>query len=130
MKRLLITLAIATVLAAVPVYAHHSFAAHYFESQMVSIEGELVSFEYQSPHAWVHVMAKDPAGQIQRFSAEWANPNRLKQQKITPDTLKPGDFVIVRGSPGRNAGEYKLHLKGIERPADGWKWGNAANGRR
>ena len=130
MKRLLVMLAIAAALIAVPVYAHHSFAAHYFESQMVSIEGELVSFEYQSPHAWVRVMAKDPSGQMQQYSAEWANPNRLKQQKITPDTLKPGDYVIVRGSPGRNSGEHMLHVKGIERPADGWKWGNSDNRRR
>ena len=39
------------------------------------------------------------------------------------DTLKPGDRVIVTGSPGRNAAERKIHLKRIERPADGWSWG-------
>jgi hypothetical protein len=122
-KRLLIAVAICTAVA-VPLYAHHSFAAHYFESQIVSIEGELTNFEYKSPHAWVYVTVKDASGQTQQYSAEWANPNRLRQQKITRETLKPGDYVIVRGSPGRDAQERKIHLKGIERPADGWKWGN------
>ena len=124
MKRLLLILALAAV-AGIPVYAHHSFAAYYFEERTVSIQGELVEFDYRSPHAWVHLMAKDEKGEVQRFSAEWANPNRLAQQKITKDTLKPGDYVIVSGSPGRTPSEYRVHLKRIERPADGWKWTGA-----
>lgn len=121
MKNLLVSGLVLLVIG-VPLYAHHSFAAHYFEEQSVSIQGELVEFEYKSPHAWVHVMAKDDKGQLQRFSAEWANPNRLQQFTITKDTLKAGDYVIVTGSPGRNASDGKIHLKSIERPADGWKW--------
>ena len=129
MKRLLLTPFLAALVVGVPAYAHHSFAAHYFEDQTMAIGGELMQFEYKSPHAWVYVMAKDRDGQLQRFAAEWSNPNRLKGQNITKDTLKPGDYVIVSGSPGRNAAERTLHLKGIERPADGWKWGNARGGR-
>jgi len=41
---------------------------------------------------------------------------------VTKDTLRPGDKVIVTGSPPRDPSEYRLHLKRIERPADGWKW--------
>jgi hypothetical protein len=59
---------------------------------------------------------------VRRYAAEWANPNRLAQQGITRDTLRPGDRVVVVGSPGRRAHEYTLHLKSIERPADGWRW--------
>src|SRR3989442_8654344 len=65
-----------------------------------------------------HVMAKDENGQMQRFSAEWASPNRLSQQSVGKDTLKPGDRLVISGSPARNASERKLHLKQIERPAD------------
>jgi thiamine monophosphate kinase len=59
---------------------------------------------------------------MRRFAAEWANPARLTRDNVTKDTLKPGDRVIVTGSPGRTASEYKLHLKRIVRPADGWSW--------
>jgi len=127
-KRLLLALVVAGSLG-IPVYAHHSFAAQYFEDQTISIEGELVEFEYRSPHAWVHVMARDEKGQIQRFSAEWSNPNRLSQQSVGKDTLKPGDRLIISGSPARNSSERKLHLKQVERPADGWKW-SGGRGRR
>lgn len=121
-RSLLLVLFLGAAAAVSPLSAHHSFAAHYFEEQSVTIQGELVEFEYRSPHAWVHVMAPDERGTMRRYGAEWQNPNRLMQQGITKDTLKPGDRLVVVGSPGRNAGEYKMHLKGIERPADGWTW--------
>jgi len=69
------------------------------------------------------VAAADERSGSQRYSAEWSNPNRLSRDGITKETLKPGDVVIVTGAPGRNAGENRIHLKRIERPADGWKWG-------
>ena len=122
MKSLLFTFVLVAI-AGVPAYAHHSFAAQYSESQTMSIEGDLVEFEFRSPHAWVYVLAKDDKGQMRRFAAEWSNPNRLARQGITKDTLKIGDYVIITGSPSRNLAESKLHLKGIERPADGWKSG-------
>ena len=118
-----IPLLVALVLASGPlVSGHHSFAAHYFEEQSVTVAGRLVEFEYRAPHAWVHMSVADERRGVQQYSAEWANPNRLSRDGITRDTLKAGDHVIVTGSPGRNAGENRIHLKQIERPADGWKW--------
>lgn len=102
--------------------AHHSFAAYYFEDRSVSIEGHVIEFEYVAPHAWLHVEAPDEQGRMQRFRAEWANPARLGRDGIARDTLKPGDRVIVTGSPGRDPSEFRIHLKGVERPADGWRW--------
>jgi hypothetical protein len=112
----------------VSVFAHHSFPAHYFEERSITVQGEVVEFEYKSPHAWVHVMVRDTSGQGQRFSAEWSNPTRLQQSSINKDTLKAGDYVIITGSPGRNDSERTMHLKGIERPSDGWKWGVRPSG--
>jgi hypothetical protein len=120
--RTLLVVALGALVGSVPASGHHSFAAYYFEDQTMSIEGDLAELEYRNPHAWVHVLAADTSGEIQKFSAEWANPRRLRQQGITKDTLRPGDRLIVTGSPGRNPSEYKMHLKRIERPADGWKW--------
>ena len=122
MKHLTFVVALA-VLVVAPVYAHHSFARYYFESEIITITGEVTQFDYRSPHAWVHLTAPNQNGQMQRFSAEWSNPTRLRRVQVVKDTLKPGDQVIISGSPGRNPGEYKLHVKGIHRPADGWKWG-------
>jgi uncharacterized protein DUF6152 len=129
MNRILIALGIA-LLAAAGAHAHHSFSAYYFEEQTVTIEGTVDEFEYKAPHAWLHVLAPDADSQMQRFSAEWANPQRLARDGVTVDRLKPGDIVRVTGSPGRTASERKLHLKRIERPADGWVWGGTGRSGR
>ena len=128
MIRILIALGIA-LFAAAGAHAHHSFAAYYFEEQSVTIEGSVTEFEYRSPHAWLHVLAPDAEGQTQRFSAEWANPQRLARDGVTADRFSVGDVVRITGSPGRPGHEYKLHLKGIERPADGWTWRRRQQGR-
>ena len=104
------------------VSGHHSFAAHYFEEQSVTVKGTLVEFDYSAPHAWVHFTSNDDSGSLRRYAAEWANPNRLSRDGITKDTLKAGDYLVVTGSPGRKPSENRIHLKGIERPSDGWRW--------
>jgi hypothetical protein len=124
-----LTALVVSVLTGGAVAAHHSFPAYYFEERSVSIEGEVVEFVNAAPHAWLYLHALDDKGTLRRFGAEWANPTRLARDGITSETFKAGDRVIVTGSPGRNATEYKIHLKAIERPADGWKWRQAARRR-
>ena len=101
---------------------HHSFPSYYFEQQMITVKGELVEFDYRAPHVWVKIKARDDAGVEQTYAAEWSNPNRLTRDGVSKTTLQVGDSVIVAGSPGRNPDEHRIHLKAIQRPADGWEW--------
>lgn len=121
MKHLLMLTAV--LAAATPTLAHHAFSTYYFEDQQVSIDGVVVEFTLQAPHAWVYLVAPAPSGEMQRYAAEWSNPARLGRDKIVKDTLRAGDRVVISGSPGRVASEFKIHLKHIVRPADGWTWG-------
>jgi hypothetical protein len=114
--------ALALAAGSTTLFGHHAFTAYYLEDQSVSIEGTLVEFDYLNPHAWVHIAAPDNSGQVRKVSGEWSNPGRLKAQGIERDTLRPGDHLIVTGSPSRNPNESRLHLKRIVRPADGWTW--------
>ncbi len=123
MTRTLILLVIGTFMAAVPVYAHHSFAAFYNERESISLQGTIHEFQYKAPHAIVVFHVADAVGKLQKYEAEWANPSRLQRQGIKTNTLRPGDVVVVTGSPGRNSSENKVHLKGIRRMSDGWSWG-------
>jgi hypothetical protein len=109
-------------LAAVPVYSHHSFAPYYIADQTIAVEGEVAEFDYRNPHVWVYILVRDASGGTRRVGAEWINPGGLHQQGIGKNALKPGDHVIVTGSPSRDPAEQKILLRAIERPADGWKW--------
>lgn len=102
--------------------AHHSFSSYYFEDQSVTLEGDVVEFEYRAPHAWVRFTVADGQGRANVYGAEWANPARLGRDGVTKDTIKPGDMVKITGSPGRKDADRVVHLKRIERPSDGWNW--------
>jgi hypothetical protein len=121
-KRTLLVLSLGAFTAVASPSAHHSFSADYFEEQKVALEGDVIAFELKNPHAWLHLATVDENGERQKISAEWSNPARLKQAGFTVDSFKPGDHLIVTGSPGRDPAEHRIHLRTIHRPSDGWKW--------
>jgi hypothetical protein len=123
MTRILLSLVAWALVAATTISAHHSFAAAYFEEQSITVEGVVREFQYRSPHALVVLDVRDSDGRARTYTAEWASPTRLNGRGVTKDTLKAGDVVVVTGSPGRVASDYKVHLKGIRRASDGWNWG-------
>jgi len=125
-QKLAVMLIAGASLFGVNAWAHHSFAATYFEDKRVTVEGDLVQFLYRNPHSFVHVEVKDPAtGEMVRWAVEWGAGGQLGRQGVTRETLKPGDHVIVVGNPGRNPEDHRLRMVNITRPADGWKWGGS-----
>jgi hypothetical protein len=122
LKSTLLALWLAASTVVAPLAAHHSFGADYLENQNVSIEGDVIAFEFKSPHAWLYLLVVDESGKLQKFSVEWSNPARLKQAGFSADSFKPGDRLIITGSPGRDPAERRIHLRTIRRPSDGWRW--------
>lgn len=122
MKRKIGMLA-AGILAASGALAHHSFTATYDESAEMRIEGTLVQFMFRNPHSWVHVMAPDEHGEIQRWAVEWGGAGTLDRQGVSRETLKVGDHVVITGNPGRNALDRRVRMQSLLRPADNFGWG-------
>src|SRR5436190_10578158 len=122
-RMILVTLAVA-MLSCVAAYAHHSFAATYDQNKTVTIEGKVAQFLIRSPHSFLHVLAKDENGQMQRWAIEWQGAAQLVDAGITKDTLKAGDPVIVTGNPGRAAEDHRIRMVTIKRTTDGFGWGN------
>src|SRR5882724_9165505 len=125
MKRLLVVLIAVAFVSGAQAYAHHSFAATYFEDKTEKVEGKLVQFLFRNPHSFVQVESEDSTGQVVRWAIEWGAGGQLGRQGVTRDTLKPGDHVIIVGNPGRNPEDHRLRMVNITRPSDGWKWGGS-----
>jgi hypothetical protein len=124
MKRYLGFVLVAVVaLVGARAYAHHSFAATYLEDQTVTIEGELVQFLFRNPHSFVHIMVKQESGEMVRYAVEWGGAGALGGQGVTRETLKPGDYVVISGSPGRNPADNRVRMVTLHRPSDGFGWG-------
>lgn len=122
------SLAVIVIALSAPASAHHSFAATYLEDQSVTIEGQIVQFLLRNPHSFVHVQVKEKDGTTNRYVVEWGSPGQL-QGKVSRDTIKPGDEVIITGNPGRNAADHRVRLLTFKRPKDGWSWGILENER-
>ena len=125
MNRTMFVLVAAAALATtISAYAHHSQVAVYRTNDEQKIEGELVQVLVRSPHSWVHIEAKDEKGELVRYAIEWGGAAQLRNQGVDGKTLRVGDKVRVTGRPGRNPADHRLLMVYIERPADGWSWGN------
>src|SRR6516225_534458 len=127
LRLIVLLVAAATLLSGIQLYAHHSFAATYFEDKQQTIEGNLVQFIFRNPHSFVHVEGKNDKGETVQYAIEWGGGGQLGQQGVTRETLKPGDHLVIVGNPGRNPEDHRLRMMTITRPAANgepeWKWG-------
>jgi hypothetical protein len=126
MKRAMFVFLLACVVLCTTAHAHHSFASTYDESKKITVEGKLVQFLFRNPHSFVHVLAPDEDGTMQRWAIEWGGAGQLGGQGVTRDTLKPGDKVIITGNPGRNPADHRVRMVTLRRPSDGFGWGTGA----
>ena len=127
MKHTLLAVTVAISLFAGTLYAHHSFSATYDQAKTVTIEGKVTQFLLRNPHSFVDVDVTEKDGSKTRYVVEWAAPAQLAG-KVDRDTLKPGDHVIIKGSPGRNTEDHRVRLLTFHRPKDTshpaeWSWG-------
>jgi hypothetical protein len=99
------------LLAALPALAHHSFAAEYDDKKPVVVKGQVTKVEWQNPHIWVYVDAKDANGNVIHWQFEGGPPNMLVRQGWKKDSLKPGDEVSIdgfRAKDGSNTANARL----------------------
>src|SRR4051812_18965948 len=102
MRTTAFVLALAGLVVALPVAAHHSFAGTYDVSKEITIKGKIVEVSLRSPHSFFFVEAEDSKGVVQRWSIEGASVSQFAQQGVTKDALKVGDLVEIVGNPARS----------------------------
>jgi hypothetical protein len=118
-----LAIVVALVAGTLPAGAHHSFSATYMENETIEIRGQVVQFMFRNPHSYLHVLAPDENGEMQRWAIEWGGAGQLGEQGMTRSTLKPGDEVVITGAPSRNPAERRLRMNTLLRPVDGFTWG-------
>ena len=91
------------LLAAVPVVAHHSFAAEFDAAKPVNLKGVVTKVEWQNPHTYFYVDVTDEATKkVTNWAFEMGSPNGLMRNGWTRNSLKVGDMVSVEGSRARD----------------------------
>jgi hypothetical protein len=98
MRKSLVSLILAgSLLAALPLAAHHSLTAEFDLNKRVTFKGTVKKVDWGNPHIYTHVEVKEANGRMTEYRVEGGPPNALYRAGWRPDTLKPGETVTVTG---------------------------------
>jgi hypothetical protein len=98
----MVTALLLAVLAARPVWSHHSFAAVFDPDSLVSVTGTATRLELSNPHAYLHVEVTDDDGAIENWIIEMPGKLSLARRGWTDDTIAQGTTVTAIGHPARD----------------------------
>ena len=88
-----LTIALGLAGAALPLAAHHSFAAEFDGAKQITLSGTVSKVDWVNPHAWVYVDVKGDDGSVVTWALESGAPNALYRAGWRKDDLKVGDKV-------------------------------------
>ena len=83
------------LLAAVPVLAHHSFAAEFDSNLPMTATGVVTKVEWMNPHTHFYIDVNDDSGKVVNWDIETGSPNALARRGWTRNSLKIGDVVTL-----------------------------------
>ena len=95
-KLTVVVAAVGLVLAAVPLRAHHAFAAEFDQNKPIKVQGAVTKWELTNPHSWIYIDVKD-ADKVVTWMIEGASPNNLYRLGLTKESLPAGTEITVEG---------------------------------
>jgi hypothetical protein len=103
-----VTIVFAGLLAALPVFGHHSGAAVFDTTKKLALKGVVTKMEWTNPHAHFYLDVKDADGAVTSWNLELASPSILLRNGWKRDSLKAGDAVTVSGSPAKDNSKFGI----------------------
>jgi len=90
--------ALAAVIAiAVPLRAHHAFAAEFDIDKPINLRGTVTVMEWVNPHSWIHIDVKGVDRAVVNWMVEGGSPNQLMRLGFTKNAILPGMEIVVDG---------------------------------
>jgi len=115
-KQAVLAAGIGLAVSALPVLAHHSFAAEFDSAKPISLAGVVTRLDWMNPHIWVYLDTKDESGAVGHWQCEGGPPNTLTRQGWSKDSLKIGDQVTIDGFRAKD-GTNTCNARSVKLPS-------------
>jgi len=94
------------MMSAMPVKAHHAFAAAFDGNKPINLQGVVTKVELVNPHSWIWLDVKDKDGKVVNWGIEGGPPSNLFRNGITKASLPIGTEIKLFGYQAKS-GESK-----------------------
>jgi len=91
-----------TLLVSVPVLAHHNYRLRFDYDINVTMTGVVTNFDWKNPHIEIFIDVENEDSSVTSWIMPTAAPGVANRLGITPETVLPGDRLIITGAPARN----------------------------
>ena len=103
MKLAIMVASLGLLIGAMPMAAHHAFAAEFDVDRPVKVHGTVTKVEWVNPHAWIYVDVKDASGKVVNWHFEPGPPNALFRLGWKKDAIPQGTEVEISGFRAKSA---------------------------
>jgi hypothetical protein len=93
----MLVLALGLFVTAMPVQAHHAFAATFDTQKPVVVHCTITKVELINPHSWFWCDEKAADGNVVNWGFEGGSPNSLIRHGVTKATIPTGTELIIQG---------------------------------
>jgi hypothetical protein len=108
------------LLAAAPVWAHHSIQAEFDMSKTWTQTGVLTRVDWINPHTVTWINVKDEqTGKTLEVGCQGGPPTRYSRSGLSPADWKIGEIVTITCNPAKNGLKTWGFLDTIEYHSDG-----------
>jgi hypothetical protein len=109
--RIFFLLLAATVIAGVPLAAHHGRGATFDMKKQLTLKGTVSAVKWQNPHVLISIDVTDEAGKVVTWTFENSNVHTLATQGYNRNTLKIGQPVTAVLNPAANGAPLGIIVK-------------------